>query len=157
MACAEDVELSYRLANLGCKLVFNPKAKVIHRHPDSLGDYLRKKFKFAYWRMLSLKKHPNKILADSHTPQSMKVQLLLFPALVASLVLAFDFSCAGEDQFRPYFLLALLTTIPFIMKAISKDAAVGFLSPLFLILRSGVQFLGVSLGYLTTSAAQPQD
>ena len=63
VACAEDVELSYRLANLGCKLVFNPRARVIHRHPESIRVYLRKKFKFAYWRMLSLKKHPNKILA----------------------------------------------------------------------------------------------
>jgi GT2 family glycosyltransferase len=147
VACAEDVELSYRLANLGCKLVFNPNAKVIHRHPDSLADYLKKKYKFAYWRMLSLKKHPNKILADSHTPQSMKAQLLLFPALVASLVLAFISPLLAKISLT-IFLLVFLTTIPFIIKAIAKDAIIGCLSPLLLIMRSGVQFIGISLGIL---------
>jgi len=147
VACAEDVELSYRLANLGYKLVFNPKAKVIHRHPDNLTDYLRKKYKFAYWRMLSLKKHPNKILADSHTPQSMKAQLLLFPSLVASLVLAFISPVLARISLT-IFLLVFLTTIPFIIKAISKDATTGCVSPLLLILRSGVQFMGISFGIL---------
>ncbi|MFZ5447754.1 MAG: glycosyltransferase [Thermodesulfobacteriota bacterium] len=147
VACAEDVELSYRLANSGSKLVFNPRAKVIHRHPDNLWDYLKKKFKFAYWRMLSLKKHPNKILADSHTPQSMKVQLLLFPALVASLFFT-AISPTVSIISLIFFVLILLTTVPFIMKAIRKDVVVGLLSPLFLILRSSAQFLGVFLGML---------
>jgi len=147
VACAEDVELSYRLANLGCKLVFNPNAKVIHRHPDSLADYLKKKYKFAYWRMLVLKKHPNKILADSHTPQSMKAQLLLFPTLVASLVLAFISPWLARISLT-IFLLVFLTTIPFIIKAIAKDVATGCLSPLLLIMRSGVQFMGISFGIL---------
>jgi GT2 family glycosyltransferase len=147
VACAEDVELSYRLANLGCKMVFNPKARVIHRHPASLGVYLRKKFKFAYWRMLSLKKHPNKILVDSHTPQFMKLQLLLSPALVATLLLAVISPGLARLTFG-VFLLALLTTIPFVTKAISRDPIIGCLAPLFLILRSGAQFLGVSWGIL---------
>jgi cellulose synthase/poly-beta-1,6-N-acetylglucosamine synthase-like glycosyltransferase len=153
VACAEDVELSYRLANLGCKLVFNPRARVIHRHPDRIRVYLKKKFKFAYWRMLSVKKHPNKILADSHTPQSMKVQLLLFPTLIASLFLALVSPWLSRISFA-IFLLAFLTTLPFVIKAIRKDAAVGFLSPLFLIVRSGAQFLGVLLGLLNNLPAR---
>jgi GT2 family glycosyltransferase len=147
VACAEDVELSYRLANLGGKMIFNPGARVIHRHPASLWAYLRKKFKFAYWRMLSLKKHPNKILEDSHTPQFMKIQLLLFPALVASVLLPFISPWLARLSFG-VFLLALLTTIPFVLKAISRDSVIGCLSPLFLILRSGAQFLGVAQGML---------
>lgn len=147
VACAEDVELSYRLANQGLKMVFNPDARVIHRHPESLRDYLKKKFKFAYWRMLSVKKNPNKILSDSHTPQSMKAQLLLFPALAASLLFAFISPWLARISFI-IFILALLTTIPFVMKAVSKDPAIGALSPFFLILRSGAQFLGVCLGML---------
>jgi GT2 family glycosyltransferase len=147
VACAEDVELSYRLANLGCKLLFNPQAKVMHRHPDRIGAYLKKKFKFAYWRMLSVKKNPNKILADSHTPQSMKVQLLLFPALVASALSAFVAPWFFKISLT-VFLLALLTTIPFVFKALQKDVLIGCLSPGFLILRSGAQFLGVTLGML---------
>jgi len=153
VACAEDVELSYRLANLGCKMIFNPRARVIHRHPETIGVYLRKKFKFAYWRMLSLKKHPNKILDDSHTPQSMKVQLLLFPALIASLLLTLVSPWLARISFA-IFLLAFLTTMPFVMKAMRKDATVGILSPLFLIARSGAQFLGVLLGLLNNLTAR---
>lgn len=147
VACAEDVELSYRLANSGCKLGFNPRAKVIHRHPDNLRDYLKKKFKFAYWRMLCLKKNPNKILADSHTPQSMKVQLLLFPALVGSLLFTVISPMVSKISLT-IFVLALLTTVPFIKKAVYKDVVIGLLSPFFLILRSSAQFFGVSLGML---------
>jgi cellulose synthase/poly-beta-1,6-N-acetylglucosamine synthase-like glycosyltransferase len=153
IACAEDVELSYRLANLGGKMVFNPKALVIHRHPQSMGQYLRKKFKFAYWRVLCLKKNPTKILADSHTPQSMKVQLLMFPALVSSLLLALVSPWLAWISFA-LFTLTLFTTVPFVAKAFHKDAAIGLLSPVFLILRSGAQFLGVSLGILNNLRAR---
>ena len=145
VACAEDVELSYRLANQGCKMLFNPWARVRHRHPESLESYLAKKFKFAYWRMLSLKKHPNKIINDSHTPQAMKVQLLLFPALIASLSKASIIPWLAKLSFS-VFLLAFLTAIPFVVKAMRKDALVGCLSPLFLLARSGAQFLGVVFG-----------
>ena len=147
VACAEDVELSYRLANLGCKMLFNPKAQVMHRHPDSIGAYLKKKFKFAYWRVLSVKKNPNKILADSHTPQFMKVQLALFPALLASILSAFAAPWFSKISFAG-FLVALLTSIPFVVKALKKDILIGCLSPGFLILRSAAQFLGVTLGML---------
>jgi GT2 family glycosyltransferase len=153
VACAEDVELSYRLANLGCKMIFNPRARVIHRHPESLRAYLSKKFKFAYWRMLSLKKHPNKILADAHTPQSMKVQLLILPALVATLLFGLISPWLARLSFA-VFLLALSTALPFVIKAIRKDAIVGCLSPLFLLARSGAQFLGVSLGILNNLLAR---
>jgi GT2 family glycosyltransferase len=154
VACAEDVELSYRLSNLGYKMLFNPRARVIHWHPESLESYLAKKFKFAYWRMLSLKKHRNKILKDSHTPQSMKVQLLLLPALVASLSTAFISPWFARLSFT-VFLLALITAVPFVIKAIRKDAVVGFLTPLFLLARSGAQFLGVVLGMLHNFPARP--
>jgi GT2 family glycosyltransferase len=145
VACAEDVELSFRLAGLGYKMVFNPMARVIHRHPEKLWVYLGKKFKFAYWRILSLKKNPQKIIADTHTPQTMKLQLLLFPAGIASLLTA-PFSPALMKFFAAVFLGVLATTIPFVIKAMGRDALVGFLAPFFLILRSAAQFLGVSCG-----------
>jgi cellulose synthase/poly-beta-1,6-N-acetylglucosamine synthase-like glycosyltransferase len=147
VACCEDNELSFRLANMGYKMVFNPKARVIHQHPERLWDYLKKKFKFAYWGVLSLKKNPNKILADSRTPQSMKVQLLLFPALAFSLCFAAVSPLLARIGFA-IFILASLTTIPFVIKAVCKDRTIGFLSPLFLISRSGAQFLGVAWGML---------
>lgn len=57
-------------------MVFIPEAVVYHTHPNTFYDYLKKKYKFAYWRMLALKKNPQKVVNDSHTPQTMKIQLL---------------------------------------------------------------------------------
>ena len=97
-ASAEDVELSYRLANQGYKIIFNPRAKVYHLHAESLMDYWKKKYKFAYWRIVAVKKHPNKIWKDSHTPQSMKIQLLLTPLLLTSVVALPLLGWAGQGN-----------------------------------------------------------
>src|SRR5882757_2724057 len=88
VACAEDVELSYRMSARGWTMKFVPAAIVYHTHPDTLLRYLKKKYKFAYWRMLAVRKNPRKGVKDSHTPQIMKVQLLFAPALL--LAMAFD-------------------------------------------------------------------
>lgn len=147
IACAEDVELSYRLANSGYKMIFNPKAKVSHLHPRSLMDYVKKKYKFSYWRMLAIKKHPNKIWNDTHTPQSMKIQLLFIPFLVASFVFLF-LSPIAPKIIISLLILFYLTTIPFIIKAVRRDFAIGVLSPFFLLVRSTSQFLGVTKGLM---------
>ena len=88
LACAEDVELSYRMSARGWKMKFAPEAIVYHTHPDTLWRYLKKKYKFAFWRVLAVRRNPSKAMKDSHTPQLMKLQLLFAPALL----LAFDSS-----------------------------------------------------------------
>jgi glycosyltransferase involved in cell wall biosynthesis len=145
VACAEDIELSYRLANSGHKMVFNPQARVIHLHPNSLMDYAKKKYKFAYWRMLAIKKHPHKILNDAHTPQTMKIQLLFVPLLLTFIAFLFIAPMVAKVILL-LFLLSYLTTIPFILKASRRDLTVGLLSPFFLLARSSSQFLGVAKG-----------
>jgi glycosyltransferase involved in cell wall biosynthesis len=145
VACAEDVELSYRMSRQGHKMVFNPRAVVDHIHPNRLWDYLKKKYKFAYWRMLAVKKNPDKLVKDTHTPQLMKFQTLLPPAFLAAL------AASALDAKALYIALALLvlflaTTVPFTVKAISKDAAVGLVSPVMLLLRAAAQFLGIAGG-----------
>ncbi len=147
VACAEDVELSYRLSKRGFKMVFNPDAIVYHIHSNRLVDYLIKKYKFAYWRMLALKKNPQKAVKDSHTPQIMKLQLLFPPAILGSPILAAMFS---GSQYLSLFLsiLFLLTTIPFAIRSFKSDLTVGLLSPIFLFLRATAQFLGVLAGII---------
>src|ERR1700678_1443240 len=86
LACAEDVELSYRMSARGWKMKFAPRAMVYHTHPDTLSWYLKKKYKFAFWRVLAVRKNPGKAMKDSHTPQLMKVQLLFPPALLLAAV-----------------------------------------------------------------------
>lgn len=142
VACAEDVELSFRMSAKGWVMKFVPDAAVYHTHPSSLGWYLRKKYKFAFWRMYAVSKNPEKAVKDSHTPQLMKFQLLLLPLLLSAFIV--------DLLLREKFLLSAviivgyyLTTIPFSFRNMRKDPAVAIVSPLFLAARSCAQFLGV--------------
>ncbi len=146
VACAEDVDLSFRLSKKGYKMVFNPNAVVYHLHPDRLWDYLRKKYKFAFWRIVAVKKNPDKLIRDSHTPQIMKLQIFFPPAILGGMVFGF-----ADGKFRYLlsaflFLCFLCTTLPFTVKSIRKDLAVGLLSPFLLFFRASAQFLGVMGG-----------
>jgi len=147
VACAEDVELSYRMSVRGWTMKFVPSAIVYHTHPDTLWRYLNKKYKFAFWRVMAVRKNPTKALMDSHTPQLMKVQLLFAPALLLSIV--------GDVMVRPKVPSSLLvcaaflvSTLPFAWRAIPKDPIVGLLSPILLAARACAQVLGVSAGLI---------
>ncbi len=147
VACAEDIELSYRMSRRGWKMKFAPAAIVAHTHPDTLRLYLRKKYKFAFWRVLAVWKNPGKAVKDSHTPELMKLQLLLTPAVL----LAF----AAERIIRPVPPLVLLalaafvaSTVPFALRAARKDPVVGLVSPVFLAARSVAQAVGVCAGFV---------
>jgi cellulose synthase/poly-beta-1,6-N-acetylglucosamine synthase-like glycosyltransferase len=145
VACAEDVELSYRMSSRGWKMKFVPDAMVCHTHPDRLASYLRKKYKFAYWRMLAVRKNPAKGVKDSHTPQIMKLQLLVAPALLVAGFL----DIATRPRFPATLIVLsafLFSTLPFVLRAMAKDVAVGLMSPLLLAARAGAQFLGATRG-----------
>jgi glycosyltransferase involved in cell wall biosynthesis len=147
VACAEDIELSYRMSARGWKMKFVPAAIVYHTHPDTLWRYLRKKYKFAFWRVLAVRKNPGKGLKDSHTPQSMKLQLLFLPALV--LAVAFDLAVRPAAPVSVLVLAVfLLSTLPFALRAIGKDPIVGLLSPVLLAARACAQVLGVTAGLI---------
>lgn len=145
VACAEDIELSYRMSARGWKMKFAPRALVYHTHPDTLSKYLKKKYKFAFWRVLAVRKNPSKGIKDSHTPQLMKLQLMLAPLLFLGLFL--------DVTVRPRIPAVLvviggflLSTIPFAVRATKKDRVVGLFSPVLLALRACAQMLGVSGG-----------
>ena len=147
VACAEDIELSYRMSARGCTMRFAPAAIVYHTHPDTLSSYLKKKYKFAFWRVLAVRKNPAKAVRDSHTPQLMKLQLLFAPALL--LAVAFDLAVRPPLQISALVLASFAaSTLPFALRAIRKDPVVGLLSPLLLAARSCVQILGVAAGLI---------
>ena len=145
VACAEDAELSYRMSARGWKMRFVPEAVVYHTHPDDLASYLRKKYKFAFWRMLAVRKNPAKGVKDSHTPQIMKLQLLLAPLLLIAATIDFAMRPAIPVSALAMAMF-LLSTLPFAWRAVRKDAKVGMLSPFLLAARAGAQFLGVARG-----------
>jgi glycosyltransferase involved in cell wall biosynthesis len=142
VACAEDAELSYRMSNFGWKMKFAPTAIVYHTHPNTLLAYVKKKYKFAFWRVIAVRKNPSKGIKDSHTPQLMKLQLLFAPALLAALLLDLTMR-----RIVPAFVLVIglffLSTLPFAIRAFRKDPVVGVLSPALLALRACAQLVGV--------------
>lgn len=145
VACAEDAELSYRMSARGWRMVFVPAAAVYHRHPDSLVAYVRKKFKFAFWRVLAVKKNPAKAIKDSHTPQLMKLQMVFAPALALGLLAR----VTGLTVVPLCSIVAeifLLSALPFTLRAFTRDPTVAVLSPWILAARSCSQFLGVACG-----------
>ncbi len=150
VACAEDAELSYRMSARGWKLKFAAQAIVHHAHPDSFWGYLRKKYKFAFWRVLAVHKNPHKAVRDSHTPQLMKLQLFFLPALLVAA--AFDVTARPRVPSTAVVLaLFLATTAPFAWRALRKDFLVGLFSPAILAARSCAQLLGVIAGILYAS------
>jgi glycosyltransferase involved in cell wall biosynthesis len=147
VACAEDIELSYRMSARGWKMKFVPGAIVYHTHPDTFSRYLKKKYKFAFWRMLALRKNPKKTLKDSHTPQIMKLQLLFAPALL--LAIGFDLLARPIVPASLLVCVAFLfSTLPFMLRAIPKDPIVGLLSPALLAARACAQGSGVTAGLI---------
>ncbi len=144
-ASVEDQELSFRLAEAGHKMVFNPQAVVYHRHPESWGRYARRKYKIGYWKTLVLRLHPSKVWRDTHTPRDLKLQMVLAalsaPAALLSLL------------WKPYlWLLAGLVAIfaasavPFVLKAWRRDRTLAWLSVPVLYLRAWSLGLGLVAG-----------
>ena len=139
----EDTELSYRMSAKGFKMVFNPMAIVYHlRHPDTLGRYARLKFGRGYWRMVVYRRFPGKMLKDTYTPQSLKLQIMLLYMLAA---------CAVLTIFAPSLMYALLgcavlfvlISLPFAVFAIRRDLTVALLSGPFLLVRAGALGAGM--------------
>jgi len=151
VACAEDIELSYRMSERSWKMVFVPDAIVYHTHPDTLLGYLRKKYKFAFWRMLALRKNPTKTFRDSHTPQIMKMQLLFVPALL--MAVCCDWLIGPMHLSVLVCASFIFTTIPFTARVTRKDLVVALLCPLLLAARSCAQLLGVAGGIVSASRA----
>lgn len=145
VASNEDTELSYRLCAAGCRLEFNRKAFVYHRHPDSFLKYLRVKWKRAYWRMVVYRKYPGKTFRDTYTPAVVKLQTVAAALALATVLFA---------VFSPkWFLLAaalvvgiMISSIPFTVKTFKKDPIIGLLSPVVVLGRAVVFSLGSLFG-----------
>ena len=87
-ASVEDQEFSFRLAQKGYELRFVPQAQVYHAHDRDVWDYARRKYYIGYWKALLTRWHPERMVHDSHTPQALKLQILLLVGLLGLLPLA---------------------------------------------------------------------
>jgi cellulose synthase/poly-beta-1,6-N-acetylglucosamine synthase-like glycosyltransferase len=143
VACCEDSELSYRMSARGWRMVFVQAAIVWHQHPATFASYLRRKVRFAFWRVPAVKRTPGKMVKDSHHPQLMKLQLLFAPALFATFLSDLFGLCTIHPISLIVIVLFVLSTLPFSLRAFTKDPMVGILSPAILAARSCAQLIGV--------------
>lgn len=136
----EDTDLSYRIAAAGHRMVFNPDAVVSHlRHPDSVRKYARQKFWRGYWRMVVYRRFPAKIVKDTYTPRTLKLQVLALGGAAATLPAALLWTPALALP-AASLLAFLASTAPFVRLAARRDKAVALASPLYLAVR------GASIG-----------
>lgn len=146
-ASGEDIDFSWRLARKGHKLVFAPDAVVYHRHVSSLASYFRRKYSVGYWRALMYRRHPNKVVSDSHTPQSLKIQVGLAGLLSASLI---GQAVGRISAWWPASIafVFLLTGAPFLCKALRRDRSVAIVAPPLLLVRAFALGTGLFAGLI---------
>lgn len=151
----EDQELSFRIAATGARLLFVPAARTAHLHADTPLSYVRKKLKIGRYKVATLRAHPGKAVDDSHTPLSLKLQLLLAPLVLfgaaASLVgegAGLDLHWSRHAVLWTPAALFLLSTTGLALQALRRDAPVGVLTPAFCFARAWALGLGVVAGLL---------
>jgi glycosyltransferase involved in cell wall biosynthesis len=144
-AVSEDAELSYRLADAGYRLVFNRKAIVYHWHPNTWSAYIRRKIKFAYWRMIAYRLHPGKAVRDSYTPQLLKLQLVLMYLIIGLSVLGIIFPPLIWGAIVASICL-LISAIPFARRVTNHDYKLGVAALYFIVVRALALAIGVSGG-----------
>lgn len=141
-ASGEDSELSYKLALKGHKMVPVPDAFVFHRHPDTVSKYLKKKYRNAYWRVVTWQKYPSKALKDSHTPNSYKLEVIVAPVLL--------FTIFVSVIWPPFLWVAILFLLVFLLnefgflKLVARtDLSLLPFAPFYLFLRGLAAATGV--------------
>jgi GT2 family glycosyltransferase len=149
---AEDVELSFRLAARGKRMIFAPEALVSHRHPERLGSYVRRKLRFGFYRAQLYRRYPRRMREDGYTPRMMPVQIALTGVVVAMTLLS-----AWLPAARPLAggatLLFIGACLPLVERAWRSDRGLVPVVPWLLFARSLAQGLGL-LGGLVVVACQ---
>jgi lipopolysaccharide/colanic/teichoic acid biosynthesis glycosyltransferase/GT2 family glycosyltransferase len=148
-ASVEDQELSFRLAQKGYRLVFAPAARVKHLHDSNTGEYFRRKYYIGFWKALMIRWHPERMVHDSHTPQVLKVQIVLLAAIVgltAAAILGLVWSplawlWVGAAAAA---VLFVATTLPFTIKLARRSLLLALIGPPMLVVRA----LALGSGYV---------
>jgi GT2 family glycosyltransferase len=148
-ASVEDQDFSFRLAAQGHRLVYVPDAVVYHLHNHTITTYARRKFWIGYWKALVMRRYPAKLAYDSHTPQRLKIQLLL-------AALGTIFLLTGFIAPEPLLWLAaavswsglVVSGMSLYEKILWRDPPVIVIAPLMVFIRAMALGLGFGLGLL---------
>jgi glycosyltransferase involved in cell wall biosynthesis len=85
----EDVEFAYRLTEAGGRIAFPDVPRARHLHQTRWWELIRTKFWRGVWRIRLYRLFPQKRLADSWTPWSLKFQIIAMLLLPPVVVLGF--------------------------------------------------------------------
>jgi len=142
----EDQEFSFRLARKGYHMVFAPEAVVYHRHDQTWGEYARRKFGIGYWKAFMLRWLPEKFLSDSHTPPSLRWQILLL-GLTGLFCLGALYWSSAFWIALVYLALFYLTSLPLFAQIYQRDRGVLWITPILLVLRALALGVGLLVGF----------
>ena len=148
MVVVEDVELSFRLAAQGYRLVFAPQAIVYHYHGTSLFTYARRKLRNGYWGYTMSRKMPRMSVQNSHNPASQYVQIFLMALIVCAIAVGW-FWPAGWWLGLASLLLFFMSATPFLIEIARFDSAVLWVAPLMLLLRAAGLGFGLAWGIVS--------
>lgn len=146
-AANEDLDLSFRLAERGARMLFVPEARVHHQHPTGLVAYARRKYRVGRWKPLLHADHPAKARADTHTPATLRPQVGL-AALAALCLLGAPVSSLARRAAAALLAVHLATSLPFAVRLGRRDPALGLAVPLFVLVRSLALAAGYAVGLL---------
>ena len=138
----EDVDLSYRMKEMGLDLRFQPAALVSHTHRPGWRGYFRMKFSRGRWRMKVLRRFPGKYGGGDYTPVCMRIQILLVPMLLPAAAL----SPLVPVVSAVWLALFLASTVPLGLTALRTDPGVALLVPPFSLWRAVALFSGIARG-----------
>ncbi len=143
----EDIDLSFRLAQAGYRLVFVPDARVWHTHPATLRAYLARKIRYGFWRGLLYLRHPEKRKGDAHTDPALKKQFALLALTLLFLVAGLFWAPLLLGAVGSL-MVFLWTTLPFVRWAWARDRAVALAWPWVTLLRGFCQGAGLAVGLI---------
>jgi len=152
-ASVEDQELSFRLAHKGYAMVFVPSALVFHRHDRTAAEYARRKFWIGSWKALLLRRHPDRLTSDSHTPLEQRLQLLLAPLTLSFMALAPFYGWAPWGLAACLGLLGV-SAISEMRSMARRDPGVLLIAPGMVVLRALALGAGLGVGALQAGRRQ---
>ncbi len=145
----EDQEFSFRLVEKGYRLIFVPEAQVVHLHDANLVEYYRRKFNIGFWKVLVTRLHPRRLVEDSHTPQTLKLQMGLaaLAGVLAPMAIAARWVrrlAAARRLLAAVVGIFLATTAPFERRLAERSIGLALAGPLLMAVRA----FALGFGYL---------
>jgi len=156
LPAAQDAEFSFRLARKGYKLIFVPEAVVYHQHGETIWKYIRRKFRYGYWRFYMTRWLPEKALSNSHTPPTMYWQILLLGSILGLLLPLSIFWLPAGWMILAALAAFFATAFPFLRHIFHRDRSVLWITPIMLLVRAGTIGMGVAYGLVSPPRRQPR-